>query len=179
MKSASLTSALLAPKGRASPASLIDKLVAEVGVAARGETRATDASRWEAAEQLRRDYALSEPMEASPMPPPTAVVVPLPHSGIEVEHHGADHGHRKKLSVRLEPLRHMKLKLAAFHMGLSAQELITRALDRYIESVAPEVAQTLPMSPAGQRLPVARAGGSEAQGPFAPVPQVKPAIPID
>ena len=176
MKTASLTSALLAPKGRASPASLIDKLVAEVGSMARGDTRAPEFGRWDAAEQQRRDYPKPSTNDAPAAlsAPQSAVVVPMPTTGNEIEHHPAEHGHRKKLSVRLEPIRHMKLKLAAFHMGLSAQELITRALDRYIETVTPEVSQTLPMSAAGQRPSVVRTGGSEAMSPFAPIPEVKP-----
>ena len=177
MKSASLTSALLAPKGRASPAGLIDKLVADVGVVARGETRMAEVGRWDAADQQRRDYAWAPP--AAPPEAQTAVVVQMPNAATEIGHHGVEHSHRKKLSVRLEHVRHMKLKLAAFHLGLSAQELITRALDRYIETVAPEIAQTPPQAGSGQRSPAIRTGGSEARGPFAPNPEAPPTTPTD
>ncbi|MGH6934290.1 MAG: hypothetical protein ACREEE_17880 [Dongiaceae bacterium] len=137
-----------------------------------------DVGRWDAADQHRRDYPWMPAAEA-PAAPAATVVVRMPNAAAQVEHHPGDQGHRKKLSVRLEPIRHMKLKLATFHLGLSAQELITRALDRYIETVAPEVAQTLPLSAAGQRPMVARAGGSEAMRPFAPFPEVTPTTSIE
>ena len=52
---------------------------------------------------------------------------------------------RKKLSLRLDRVRHFRLKLVAYHLGISAQEFLTRALESYIEQVAPEMARTRPI----------------------------------
>jgi hypothetical protein len=46
-------------------------------------------------------------------------------------------------------MRHFRLKLVSYHLGISAQELLTRALDRYIDAVAPELAQSLPLAGVG------------------------------
>jgi hypothetical protein len=63
----------------------------------------------------------------------------------EVRRPVLDNLNRKKLSLRLDRVRHFRLKLVAYHLGISAQELMTRALDNYIEQVAPEMARTKPL----------------------------------
>ncbi len=46
---------------------------------------------------------------------------------------------RSRVSVRLDRDRHFKLKLTAAHLERSLQDVITEALDRYIEQIGPEV----------------------------------------
>jgi hypothetical protein len=43
------------------------------------------------------------------------------------------------VSVRLDRERHLKLKLTAAHLESSLQDVITDALDRYLEQLGPEV----------------------------------------
>ncbi len=46
---------------------------------------------------------------------------------------------RTRLSLRLDPERHLKLKLSAAHLQQSLQDLLTAALDGYLEQVGPAV----------------------------------------
>ena len=48
-------------------------------------------------------------------------------------------GERTRVSIRLDRGRHLKLKLTAAHLQSSLQDVITDALDRYLEQVGPEV----------------------------------------
>jgi hypothetical protein len=149
-KVASLTSSLLAPKGRATPATLVDQVLGQ-SRATRGDAQHPDhSSRWQPAESARprESTALTVPEPAHVISHAGGVVLPLPTAMAEDERHG-DLVHRKKLSLRLEPMRHFRLKLVSYHLGISAQELLTRALDRYIDAVAPELAQSLPLTGVG------------------------------
>ncbi|MGH6954648.1 MAG: hypothetical protein ACREGL_10720, partial [Alphaproteobacteria bacterium] len=47
-----------------------------------------------------------------------------------------------KLSLRLDPGRHRRLKLLAAHRGVSAQSILKKALDRYFDHLAPTVLAT-------------------------------------
>jgi hypothetical protein len=151
-KVASLTSSLLAPKGRATPATLVDQVLGQ-SRATRGDAQHPDhSSRWQPAEPARpresTALTLTVPETAHVPSHAGGVVLPLPTALAEEERHG-DLAHRKKLSLRLEPMRHFRLKLVSYHLGISAQELLTRALDRYIDAVAPELAQSLPLAGVG------------------------------
>ena len=42
-----------------------------------------------------------------------------------------------KLTLRLDRDRHLKLKLAAAHLRMSAQEILTKALDQFLDDVIP------------------------------------------
>ena len=42
-----------------------------------------------------------------------------------------------KLTLRLDRERHLKLKLAAAHLRMSAQEILTKALDQYLDDMIP------------------------------------------
>lgn len=44
---------------------------------------------------------------------------------------------RVKLSVRLDPTRHLKLKLTAAHMHDSVQSVLIDALDAYLDQISP------------------------------------------
>ena len=96
MKASSLTSSLLARKGRAHPATLL--VPTEL-----------------------------EPLATSARTAPRA---------------GSDRAGPAKLTVRLDRDRHSKLKLAALHLNMSAQELMTRALDAHLARVVPEAIQS-------------------------------------
>ncbi len=48
------------------------------------------------------------------------------------------HG-KAKLSLRLEPVRHLRLKLAVAHLNRSAQQILIAALDRYLDEATPAV----------------------------------------
>lgn len=52
---------------------------------------------------------------------------------------GTDSGDRARVTLRLDEARHLRLKLAAAHLQKSLQEILTVALDRYLEQVAPEI----------------------------------------
>jgi hypothetical protein len=43
---------------------------------------------------------------------------------------------RVNLSFRMDPQRHHRLKVAAAHMNRSAQDILTNALDRYLDEMA-------------------------------------------
>src|SRR5215831_1094230 len=103
MKAASLTARLLSPKGRAMPAALIDQIIGEPRPA-RGETRDSEPPRRELSEPPHPPAAPSAP-GAGPV-----VMLPLPASVIDEARHVVDHAQRKKLSLRLEPMRHFRLK---------------------------------------------------------------------
>ncbi len=44
---------------------------------------------------------------------------------------------RRRISLRLDPARHRRLKLAATHLGVSLQDVLIAALDSHIARVAP------------------------------------------
>jgi hypothetical protein len=44
---------------------------------------------------------------------------------------------RSRLTLRLDPDRHLKIKLAAAHLNLSLQEMMIDALDSYLADVRP------------------------------------------
>ncbi len=46
---------------------------------------------------------------------------------------------RAKLSVRLDKGRHLRLKLAAAHLGRSSQTIMLEALDAYLTKAAPAI----------------------------------------
>lgn len=46
---------------------------------------------------------------------------------------------RVHVSLRLDPHRHLQLRLAAAHMRKSAQQILSEALARYLEEMAPQV----------------------------------------
>ncbi len=43
---------------------------------------------------------------------------------------------RVKLSIRLDPERHLRLKLAAAHTGRRLQDIVVAALDRYLDDMS-------------------------------------------
>ena len=51
----------------------------------------------------------------------------------------ATEGERARVSVRLDPDRHLKLRLTAAHLHNSLQNIMTDALDRYLEQIGRDV----------------------------------------
>lgn len=49
---------------------------------------------------------------------------------------GGGQGARVNVSVRLDPDRHRRLRLASIHLGKPAQAIMVRALDAYLERIA-------------------------------------------
>jgi hypothetical protein len=130
---ASLSSSLLLLKGRTNPAALVDQILNEAN-SARDKAPTAELHRVEPV-QLPR---VRERADAN-------VVMPWRGPVPEVRRPVLDNLNRKKLSLRLDRVRHFRLKLVAYHLGISAQELLTRALENYIEQVAPEMARTKPL----------------------------------
>lgn len=48
-------------------------------------------------------------------------------------------GERARVTLRLDEQRHLRLKLTAAHLQQSLQELMTEALDRYLDQVGPQM----------------------------------------
>lgn len=110
-KTAQLTSDLLAKKGAAAPAnkdreSLGPEQVARIVANAAGQP-------------IPETAAEQEPQPLEP-----------------VEETKPKRGGRVNLSVRLDPDRHRRLKLASIHLGETAQNIIILALDAYMDQIA-------------------------------------------
>ena len=109
---ASLSSSLLLLKGRTNPAALVDQILNEAN-AAREKAPTAELHRVEPVVPLPRVRERAE----------TNVVMPWRGPVPEVRRPVLDNLNRKKLSLRLDRVRHFRLKLVAYHLGISAQEL--------------------------------------------------------
>src|SRR5215468_5610910 len=130
---ASLSSSLLILKGRTNPAALVDQILGEIN-AAKASGTPVEFQRADVP-QLTRTHQRAEANVVTPWRGPVA----------EPRRPVLENVGRKKLSLRLDRVRHFRLKLVAYHLGISAQEFMTRALESYIEQVAPEMARTRPL----------------------------------
>ncbi len=122
MKAAALTSSLLARKGSAAPADLT--LVPLKRPAA--PRRVPDAP------------AIESPAPAGTLAPDAGPVGPAATQGCCLGAGAAEAVRHEvaKLTLRLDKVRHLRLKLLAAHMQLSLQDLLVRALDSYVDQVA-------------------------------------------
>lgn len=127
MKSASLTSTLLARKGTAGPSRLrhVDSETVELRSLAPPAKSLTDI----ALAGGRQGTAENPEPEAGRVRPTHAIamrksVVPKPGTG---------QTGRVKMSLRLERNRHARLRAAATHTGRHMQDIMSVALDRYLE----------------------------------------------
>ena len=68
---------------------------------------------------------------------------------------------RSRVSLRLDRERHLRLKLAAAHLHLSVQAILTAALDGYLETVADQL-------PMGSCACLAQGGGKDHEASDAP-----------
>ena len=122
--SAALTSALLANKGAAAPSNSVtsfleafpvEKQTSPDSVEAQASDHSMEPSNFA---EIRRTYSDGAD--------------PIPAKG------------RVKLSVRLDPDRHLRLKLAAAHLRRSGQVIMLDALDAYLASVTPAIDTNCP-----------------------------------
>lgn len=110
-EAASLSAALLARKGSAAPAGFTPLAITG---GKRGLPRAS---------ALLRQAALS--------PPPQDHRAKIGDTGTSED--------RARVTLRLNEARHFRLKLASAHMQQSLQEILTTALDHYLDQVGPEI----------------------------------------
>lgn len=108
---AKLTGALLVQKGNAAPSH---------GVMARPESVGG-----------RPGFADPRPVHAVPASAAKPAVKPVakPVDGS---------GRRIGVTLRLDPARHLRLRLAAAHLGLNKQEIMLAALDSYLDRIGGE-----------------------------------------
>lgn len=87
----------------------------------------------------------SEPAATRPVSPATAARI-----GREVSAQASARGGRAAFTLRLDQDRHLKLRLAAALSGRSAQQVVTGALDAFLES-QPELGALIDRLPSGTR----------------------------
>lgn len=119
--SAALTGALLANKGAAAPSGSVSSFLEEFPAKKpfAEEPQAPDMRQVCAVPD--RSFETTTPKPAKAAPPAKPV------------------GSRAKLSVRLDPDRHLRLKLAAAHLQRSSQTIMLEALDAYLAKAAPAI----------------------------------------
>lgn len=170
MRAASLTGRLLAVKGRSAATALLNRAVSAP------ISRAEDLGQREPVMDARptldmtvtdaatphQTIAAAEMHEKPSLPllqekpsltlqqPRKVVRMPMPAVAPHWVSERMPESSRKKISVRLDAPRHFRMKLVAFKMNWSAQELMTRAFDRLVKKVAPEFADALPPPEEGQ-----------------------------
>jgi hypothetical protein len=87
-----------------------------------------------------------DPASAQPEIVPHLVLVgrdAAPRDSAQTRFAGSGHGgleHRRRITLRLDPTRHRRLKLAAAHLNASLQDLVIAALDSHLMRVAPGLA---------------------------------------
>ncbi len=129
MKSASLTSILLARKGAAGPSRLrnVDTETVELrplGPPAKSLTDIPMASG-------RPDTTVSSEPEAGRARPIRAIAI----RRTAKTNPAIDHGGRIKMSLRLDPARHARLRVMAAREGRHMQDVMSVALDRYLDEL--------------------------------------------
>jgi hypothetical protein len=169
MRAASLTGRLLAVKGRSAATALLNRAVSapisraedqgqrEPVMDARPtlDMAVTDAATpHQTAAEMHEKPSLPLMQEKPSLPllqpqPKKVVRMPMPAVPHWVSERTAESS-KKKISVRLDAPRHFRMKLVAFKMNWSAQELMTRAFDRLVKKVAPEFADAVPPPEEGQ-----------------------------
>lgn len=106
-----------------------------------------------AAEEPAEVAAQAEPTpEPAPLPVATRPVSPATAAriGREVSAQASARGGRAAFTLRLDQDRHLKLRLAAALSGRSAQQLVTGALDAFLES-QPELGALIDRLPSRTR----------------------------
>jgi hypothetical protein len=149
MRAASLTGRLLAVKGRSAASTLLNRAVSTAIARAEidGSQREPIVDARPTLDMVVTDAATPHQTVAESEPIPflqSKKVVRMPAAVAEWTSDKAADISRKKVSVRLDAPRHFRLKLVAFKMNWSAQELMIRAFDKFVKKVAPEFADALP-----------------------------------
>ena len=95
-----------------------------------------------------RLFAIPQPAQppgASPAPSPARAPAPGPApASAPVPAYTHDQGDglpgdRRRITLRLDHKRHVRLKLAAAHLEASIQDIMTAALDAHLARVAPDI----------------------------------------
>ena len=138
---ASLSSGLLARKGQARPAMRRQMTVMEFGAQAGDDLGWNDMGEplpiVEVPESLSlppvlaQREELAESIEAAAKAP----VAPTPAPVASLLFEPATGKRRTAFTLRLDPERHLRLRLAAVTRGLSAQKLVTEALDHFLKTM--------------------------------------------
>lgn len=121
--SAALTGALLASKGAAAPSNSVSAFLEEQPTSQESSRKSVAAAPSQVRLQMADTVTSSQGSEASSSEIAAA---------------------RAKLSVRLDPDRHLRLKLAAAHLRRSSQAIMLDALDAYLSSVTPALDPACP-----------------------------------
>lgn len=121
--SAALTGALLASKGAAAPSNSVSAFLEEQPTSQESSRKSVAAAPSQVRLQMADTVTSSQGSEASSSEIAAA---------------------RAKLSVRLDPDRHLRLKLAAAHLRRSSQAIMLDALDAYLSSVTPALDRACP-----------------------------------
>lgn len=130
--SAILTGSLLARKGAAAPSNSFGKLFEASPAASQGL-----ADRKPCDEAVRNENVA---LGASQQTSGCLRAAPSAEMTVGSENSGNGGPGRAKLSLRLDRERHLRLKIAAAHLGRSNQAILLDALDSYLEKIAPETA---------------------------------------
>jgi hypothetical protein len=157
---ASLSSALLARKGHARPAMRPQGFVGLTPASPHDDLGWNDMGGDEAHAPapakppvLRQIEALDEQLsapQAQPEPQPEAK--PLPAAALAaVAREAAAKKTKAAFTLRLDPDRHLRLRLASAVTRNSAQQLVTQALDAFLESLTEVEALARQVDPAGKR----------------------------
>ncbi len=128
MKAAFLTSSLIANKGTARPSAAITKPFELIS-----DNRSTASMRRPELTKEAPSPVLSRVVEKVE---PKPSLVKENHQPIQLEKLKQDRLGRVKMSVRMTPDRHLKLKILSAYTRKSAQALITEALDKFMADYA-------------------------------------------
>ncbi len=137
-------------------ASLTDSLFAHKGCVRSVKLGILDSIRWKEAEgRMKPSRMFPEAVLAAirRRPANTSVQMPSPRSSKPVvpvarladlarrnaPEIGPKRDGRSRLSVRLDPVRHLRLKLVSAHTGKSLQNILIEALDEHIGRAAPKL----------------------------------------
>lgn len=72
---------------------------------------------------------------------PAALIRPAPEMQRPSLEPAADAQPRVRVSMRIDPQQHLRMRLTAAYLQRSVQSLMAEALDRYLDQLAPEVIQ--------------------------------------
>lgn len=111
-------------------AQLTSNLLARKGAAAPVDISSANASAAKAPAGSWNNVASARPAKKSAAPP---TVNPIPTALPDHAKPHEDHSDRVAMTLRLDPQQHRRLRLVSVHSHLSAREIMTAALDIYLD----------------------------------------------
>jgi len=114
-RAASLTGSLMARKGTAGP------------------------SRLELEEAERKDNRPPPPRLVSPAPAAAKQTGAKAGPAARAKTSSAPAGDKRRFTLRLDEDQHMRMRLASVHLHMSAQQMVMKALDRYLADTVPHI----------------------------------------